>query len=173
MICVPRSKASAQLEGTDKKEHYQGRAGPLGTCSPSIPWLLGTLSAAISKKYSVTWHIPECGLEPPSPMHWQRKGWATQLLKMAVSAFLPQRVHTDIPAIVEEGPALLHSVAAAPWGSPGLQELRPGLLHSTHSSQKPSCAGAASPPGRGRSVLPAPTGVGDRHVMGMSPPREA
>lgn len=113
-ICVHRSQVSAQLACTDKSIHYQGRAGPLGACSPSIPWLLDTLSAAITAKYSVTWHIPACGLEPPSPSHWQRKGRATQLLKMAVSAFLPQRVRTDIPAIVEEDPAQLHFVAAAP-----------------------------------------------------------
>lgn len=73
-------------------------------------------------KYSVTCHIPELWPGATQPIgSWQRKGWATQLLKMAASVFLPQRVHADIPAIVEEGPALLYFVAAAPLGSPRLQ----------------------------------------------------
>lgn len=89
-VCAHRrGQASAQLECANKSLTEVGRV-PLGACSSSDSQLLHTLSPAITMKYSVTCHIPELWPGATQPIgSWQRKGWATQLLKMAASVFLP------------------------------------------------------------------------------------
>lgn len=115
-----RGQASAELECADKSITRAGW----------VSWVHALSLCLLASSYFVPCHHHEvhCDLSHSRAVAWSHaahcigKGRAeTQLLKMAASAFLPQRVHADIPAIVEEGPALLQIVAAAPQGPPRLQ----------------------------------------------------